>query len=141
MGGSVSRRRTGSVSRRRHQETEQVRVSGDWTIAISPKLKFVKNEDSWQAHDKDRTVYVSSISVNDPSGKHPPMSGADLCALAAKDLGPKERLRFSKDDLARRGCSHRKWREMAAQGDHVRRWFHRRLSYRFQRHLLRKLRY
>ena len=80
-------------------KVERTRVTADWTIMISTKFKIIENEDSWQAQDENRVVYVSSLSVDDPSDKRPAPSGRDLCAQAGKKLGSKDRLRFSEGDL------------------------------------------
>jgi hypothetical protein len=70
-------------------EPQRFASNGRWRFAIGPEFEVSSRDDSVQATDGRRVVYVSSLTVGAP-GAVP--DAAKLRALLAKRLGAGERL-------------------------------------------------
>jgi hypothetical protein len=63
----------------------RVPTTGRWSISVPRSFRLIDNGDSWQAHEGERVVYVSSIAVEDAEGS--PTAPEALCVTAARAFG------------------------------------------------------
>lgn len=80
----------------------RVPTTGGWSISLPRSFRLIDNGDSWQAHEGELVVYVSSIAVQDAGGC--PTAPESLCATATRALS-EESERHSYSSEAARGVA------------------------------------
>jgi hypothetical protein len=50
-----------------NDERIRVQVTPTWSIAIPPRFEQLDHGDSWQAHDEHRSIYLSSMIIDNGS--------------------------------------------------------------------------
>ena len=77
----------------------RIQAIGAWSISIEPHFKTKHNQDSWQAFDEDRFIYISATSVNDHNGL--PVPAKALSQIAKNQLinSDSSIIEFEKSDL------------------------------------------
>jgi hypothetical protein len=66
---------------KRSSTPHRIPTTGHWSISVPRHFRVVDNGDSWQAHQGERIVYVSSLAVQDVGS---PVTPDALCVTAAR---------------------------------------------------------